>query len=169
MPPIKFKILATKLMRQIVDRKMQAVIRPFFALLGLIMIFDYCIGGKIYVEEVISINKSLQNYYNAGGNSHYSFHIETRNYNIPVTEDFASIAEEGQEMKIEISTFFSEVNSSELVKTGDKEVYSFRLFSGLLLPIFAVSILIFKHKKEGSVLLLVIQVVILFNLVYLLS
>lgn len=156
-------------MRPVIIIKAQTLIIALCALLASMMIIDYVLVGKLYVEEVISVNKSLERYYNAGGNSHYSFHIKTKSFNFPVSENFASLVKVGQEQKIEISLLFKEVNSAEIIKNGNKEIYSLRAFSGLILPIFILFILFYKRKKKFSVLILVIAVVTVFNLVYLLN
>ena len=152
-------------------KKARAFIMALCALFALIMIMDYGLSGKAYVEEIIAINKSFEKYYNAGRNAHYSFRIQTENHDFPVSESFASLAKAGQGLNIEVSPLFSEVNSTEILETGYKEVFSLRVFSGLVLPILVLLILAIGCKYGGKVstLVFVIEVVTVANLIFLLN
>lgn len=152
-------------------KKAQEAIMALCILLALIMIADYSLFGKTYTEEVTAINRSLESYYNAGGNSHHSFRIQTKNYNFPVSEHFASLSRVAQEMSVEISSLFGEVNSCELRGSGKKEVYSLRTFSGLILPLLVLLVMAFGYKYKGklSSLVFVMEVLTIANLLYLLN
>lgn len=159
------------MMPETLNKKAQAVIMALCALFALIMVMDYGLGGKTLVEEIIAINKSLEKYYNAGGNSHYSFSIQTENHDFPVPESFASLAKVGQELKIEVSPFFSEVNSSEILETEHKEVSSLRVLSGLVLPILVLLVLAIgcKYGRKVATLVFVMEAVTVANLIFLLN
>lgn len=140
-------------------------------LLALVMLVDFCFSGKTQVEEVISTHKNLERYHNAGGNSNFSFWIQTNTLRFPVSEHFASLAKEAQVLKINVSPIFREVNSYEILETGEKEVYSFRVFSGLLLPVLLlVGIgLGYSYKKKVSTFVFVVEALTIANLAYLLQ
>lgn len=143
----------------------------FCALLVLVMIVDYFFMGETLVEEVQAIHKSLEKYRNAGGNYHYSFSIQTKAHEFSVSESFASLAKEGQELKIEVSPLFNEVNSVKIIETGNKEIHSLRIFSGLIFPTIALLIVIlgFRYGAKVSILVFVIEAGTIANLLYLLN
>jgi predicted PurR-regulated permease PerM len=152
-------------------KKTQALTMALCAFLALIILIDYGFGGKSFVEEIVSVDTSLQKYYNAGGNSHFSFRIQTANYEVPVSESFASLAEEGQELKVEISPLFGEVNASEILKAGHKEVYSLRLLSGLLLPILTLLVLAigYRYKEKASTVVFVMEALTVADFIFVLN
>lgn len=153
------------------QKKAQKVIMGSCALLALIMIVDYSFWGKVIAEDAVAIKLSKERYFNAAQNFHYSFKLRTENHIFPVTENFASLTGEGQELHIEVSPFFYEVNWYENPEIGIKEVYSLRLFSGLTGPLIMLFVLAlgFKWEEKISTLVFVIEAVAIANLIFLLN
>lgn len=150
-------------------KRTQFIITVLYIFLAIIMIIDYALVGKTDIEEVLVVNKSFEKYYNAGGNSHYSYKIRTKNYKFSVSKSFALSAKDSQEIRIKVSPLFKEINSAEIIKTKYKEVYSLRLLSGLIFPILAILILAIGYRyKKISTLVVITKVIIIANFIYLL-
>lgn len=140
------------------------------SLLALTMILDYSLFSKTLVEKVVATQKSYESYYNAARNAHYSYHLQAESFDFSVSEYFASKAQVGQEIKIEVSPIFREVNSYSLSHTGH-EVYSLRRFSGLILPILILLTLAigYKYGNKFSTLSFMMEALTIANLIYLLN
>lgn len=141
------------------------------SLLALTMILDYSLFSKTLVEKVVKTQQSYENYYNAARNAHYSYRLQAESHDFSVSEIFASKALVGQEIKIEISPIFREVNSYSLSNTGYKEVYSLRRFSGLIFPILILLTLAigYKYGEKLSTLTFIMEALTIANLIYLLN
>jgi hypothetical protein len=141
-----------------------------FVLLSLVIITDYVLPGKIIRTEVTALQKERQQYYNAGGNSHYSYRLVTNTNQFLVTEGFAETVQVSEEVEYSVSPIFREVNWYRLPKSDDKCYHSLRITSGLVLPLLvAIAIFIaFTVKKNLSILIFVLQVLLIADLVFLL-
>ena len=139
------------------------------ALLALVTLLDFALPGTIYTEEVTRVQKKKQRYYNAGGNSHNSYEVVTPKHQFSVAEDIAKSAE-GKSMSYTVSLLFQEVNSYSILPAQDRSIYSFRLISGFVLPLLlllAIGIK-FRFKKDLSILLFVLQLLVVGNFIWLL-
>ncbi|PHN95829.1 hypothetical protein CSC81_18395, partial [Tenacibaculum discolor] len=86
-----------------------------------------------------------------------------------VEEDIAKSAE-GKSMSYTVSLLFQEVNSYSILPSQDRSIYSFRLISGFVLPLLlllAIGIK-FRFKKDLSILLFVLQLLVVGNFIWLL-
>ncbi|KGO07900.1 hypothetical protein NV36_00370 [Dokdonia donghaensis DSW-1] len=130
---------------------------------------DFALPGKMYTEEVSRVQKKKQRYYNAGGNSHNSYEVVTPKHQFSVAEDIAKSAK-GKSMSYTVSLLFQEVNSYSILPSQDRSIYSFRLVSGFVLPLLlllAIGIK-FRFKKDLSILLFVLQLLVVGNFIWLL-
>jgi len=138
-------------------------------LLALVILLDFALPGTVYSEQVVSVQKKKQRYYNAGGNSHNSYEVVTPKHQFSVAEDIAKSAE-GKSMSYTVSLLFQEVNSYSILPSQNRTIYSFRLISGFVLPLLlllAIGIK-FRFKKDLSILLFVLQVLIVGDFIMLL-
>lgn len=138
-------------------------------LISFIMVLDFTLPGKNFVEDVVSIKKEKQRYYNAAGNSHYSYKLISPKHHFSVSEDFAKSVE-NEKIKYSVSLLFQEINRYSNLSSEKGSIHSFRIASGLVLPlivIFAIFIA-YRCKKKMSTLLFVLHVVLLSNLIFLL-
>jgi hypothetical protein len=152
-------------------QKVKAITMAICALIAIVIIVDYSLSGTAHVEKVLSISRSLEKYYNAGGNSHYSYKIKTENHNFNASEEFATLVKKGQELKIGVYPIFQEVNSSVIIDNGHKETYSLRILTGLLLPLLALVIfgIGYKFGERVGTLVWVAEAALVVNFIYLLK
>jgi len=137
-------------------------------LIALIIIIDFTLPGKVYTEEIIDIKNEREKYYNAGGNSHSTYKVITSKHQFNVSEDFAESAEK-KKIKYSVSLIFKEINRYELFSSEKNEIYSFRMVSGLVLPLLVILALLIAYKYEDRIriLLFVLQITLLGNLIML--
>ena len=140
-------------------------------LVAIIILADFLYTGEIFIEEVNHIKKEHQRYYNAAKNSHLSYRVNTDKHSFNVTEDFAKKIEIGEKINYTVSKIFAEINSYSKIESNKKEVYSLRLFSGLILPILVIIIMVlsFYSKIKISSLVLIFQILLIGNLIFLIS
>jgi hypothetical protein len=137
-----------------------------FYSLALIFILDFSLTGKEIVTEVDFINSERQNYYNAGGNSHISYTVNTKEVQFVVSKEFAKKIKQGDFVTIKESILFNEVNSYRFNDLS--ETHSLRLFSGLILPLLVILIIIAQTKfhLKISALSLIFKIMLVGNLIY---
>ncbi|WP_026464255.1 hypothetical protein [Adhaeribacter aquaticus] len=151
--------------------KIGSAIMVISGLLAIAMLIDFIIKGEISVEKIQTINQRKESYHNPAGYYHISWNIQTENHDFNISESFGLQAKQGQEIQVKISPIFKEINSVKNLETGKEEVYSLRIFSGLLLPVVVLITLAigFKLKEKASTIVFVIEVIIFANLIYLLN
>lgn len=140
-----------------------------FILLALVIVLDFSLPGITYTDKVIDIKKELQQYYNAGGNYHYSYRVFTGKHNFSVSEGFAQTVQRKQKIQYQVSLLFKEVNSYRLTTSERKSTYLLRILSGLVVPLLAIVVLALGHKhgSKMSILIFVIQVLLVADLIFL--
>lgn len=137
-------------------------------LLALVVLIDFTLPGKVFIEDVIKVERKREKYYNAGGNSHISYKVITSKRQFSVSEDLAKSVEKKQ-IEYSESLIFKEVNRHKLVSSEKSTIYSFRLVSGLILPLIVIIMILiaYIYKKEMSILIFVLQVLLIGNLIIL--
>jgi len=135
-----------------------------------IILIDFIIPGTAFVDEEVSITRNIEKYYNAGGNSHNTYEVITSQHQFSVSEDFAKLVSD-QKIKYSVSLIFKEINRYGLYTSEKSEIYSFRIASGLVLPLLVIVALVIAYKYEGriNILLSVLQIVLLLNLILLMQ
>lgn len=141
-----------------------------FAVISLIMIADFVIPGNHITDEIVEVKSERQQYFNAGGNAHYSYKVITNQHEFLVEERFSELVEDGEQIEYSISRIFKEINWYTLLSPRNKSHYSLRIMSGLILPLLVIIIMFasFKLKKRMSLLTFVLQILLLANLAFLL-
>jgi hypothetical protein len=136
---------------------------------ALIILIDFTLPGKIYTEEVESVEKKRQQYYNAARNYHYSYELVTSKHNFVVSEDFVKSVE-NKPVKYSVSLIFNEINKYGLESSKENTTHSFRIASGLVLPLLVIFIITFayKYNRKMNILIFVLQIVLLANFILLL-
>lgn len=136
-------------------------------LISLLIITDYVLPGTEFVDTVVAIKKERQQYYNAAGNSHFSYKLVTNKHDFLVSESFARTIKEHQEIRYTTSKLFSKVNSYSSF-TSKSTLHSLRLFSGLIFPLIAVFIMgiAYRFNKKWDILIFVTFVALIVNLVF---
>ena len=135
-----------------------------------VILIDFILPGKVFTEEIINIEKERQQYYNAARNYHYSYKVVTSKHHFSVSEDFAKYVQ-SQKIKYSVSFIFKEVNRYGLLSSKKSSIYSFRIVSGLILPLLVIFTIVvaYKYKKRLSILIFVLQVTLLANLIILMQ
>ena len=144
--------------------KIQLLLYGITIIIALIILIDFTLSGKVFKEDVIKVERNRETYYNAGGNSHISYKVITSKHQFSVSENFAKSVENKQ-IEYSESLIFKEINRHKIVSSGKSTIYSFRIVSGLVLPLIVIiTILIaYIYKKKISILIFVLQVLLLSN------
>lgn len=150
--------------------KIRLSINVAFVLAALVILVDFMLPGSIINEEIIGVQKEEQQYYNAAGNSHYSYQVVTSEHEFSVTEEFAESLQDHDKIEYSVSQVFKEVNWYSQPSPENKATYSFRTMSGLVLPLLMLlSILVaYRFKKNIGILVFVLQALLIADLVFLL-
>ena len=137
--------------------------------LALAILMDFSLPGKTLTEEIISIDKNKQSYYNAGGNFHYVHTIKTTNHKFPVSEVFAK-SHKDKNISFTTSLIFDEINEYSSPTYKNSSQYSLRIAYGLILPLIVILVLLvsLKLKKRMDTLVFVLQAVLVADLIFLL-
>ncbi len=140
-----------------------------FILASLVILADFIIPGRVVIDDIIDVKKDRQQYYNAARNYHFSYRLITSTHNFSITEDFAKGINNDQKIEYAVSRIFKEVNHYQLFNSGNREIYSLRIFSGFVIPLLLIIIIgfAFKYEKKISVLIFVIQVLVIADLEFL--
>jgi hypothetical protein len=150
--------------------KLRLGLHSLFLLASMLILTDFLLPGSVGVEEIIDVRKEKQQYYNAARNYHFSYKVFTPTHNFSITEDFAKEIKNNQQIEFTVSPIFKEINSYRLLNSGNREIYSLRVFSGLVIPLALILVtgLAFKYEKKMSILIFVIQVLVIADLLFLL-
>lgn len=152
-------------------QKLKLIFLVVCTLLSLIIILDFSIASAPITEKVVEVGATMESYNNAGGSSHFSFRVRTENHHFSVSESLATSLAEGDTLKLSISPLFNEMNTVQITQTGESEIYSLRLLSGLILPLLIVFVLTLGYKfgSKWSNVVFVFEVLAFADLVYLMN
>lgn len=150
-------------------QKVEVYIYPIVVLMALVVIIDYILPGQVVTDEILEVRSKRQQYYNAARNYHYSYMIITSEDQFYVSEDFAEIVTEHDDVSYSRSSIFREVNWYRLSLSQDKTTYPLRLLLGLILPLLAIASVAYdyRNKRNFGILFFVLQVLLLADLILL--
>ncbi len=142
-----------------------------FTLAALIILVDFISPGTIINDEIINVQRELQQYNNAAGSSHYSFKVITNEHEFLVTEDFTKLKLVNKNIEYSVSRIFKEVNWYRLLLSENKSFSSLRIVSGLILPLLAIisMFITYRYKKEMGLFIFILQVVLIADLIFLIT
>ena len=151
--------------------KIQQITYSIFVLIALVILADFAVPGSKHEQDIVEVKRERQNYYNAGGNYHYSYKVMTDDRRILVSEEFAHIIEEDDRIEYTVSPVFKEVNWHRLDASGKKSYYSLRLASGLVLPILTIIaiVLFYRYNKGRAPIVFILQVLLFGDLIMLIT
>lgn len=146
-----------------------SVINALFILIAFLIIGDFILPGAEYNDEIMSIQKERQDYFNAARNYHYSTEVVTTQHRFSVSEEFGLTAKEKDEIEYSVSQLFNEVNWYRSTSSQSKSFYSLRMMSGLIIPLSLLISLfvVYRLKKNLSTLVFVLKLLILADLIFL--
>ena len=139
-------------------------------LVSLLILADFFIPGTTHHQEITRVEKARQQYYNAAGNSHYSFRVISPTHSFPVSESLGTALYSGDSISFQTSPVFAQINWSQTQASEQKHRHSLRLFSGLILPLLCIILITLIHRKgwKADTFIFVLQVMLVADLVYLL-
>lgn len=145
--------------------KTKRLVYSLTLVIALVILMDFTLPGTLFTEYVTNIKKTRQNYYNAAGNYHYSYRVITPKHQFSVSRDFAKLVAD-KKVEYSVSLLFKKINSYRLQSSKKNEIYSFRIASGLVLPLLVIFTIViaYIYKRRISILLFVLQVLLLANL-----
>ena len=91
--------------------EMKKTLEILIYLLAILFVIDFLLPGTEITSKVSTIKQVKQNYYNAGGNSHFSYTVKTENENFIISKEFRNKITQGDTILIKKSKIFNEVNS----------------------------------------------------------
>ncbi|MBV42374.1 MAG: hypothetical protein CL834_05025 [Crocinitomicaceae bacterium] len=152
-----------------IDRK--AFLSLIFVLAALLILFDFGFPGKVVNDEIVCVQRKVQQHHNAARGFHYSHRLVTTERAFSVSEELAQRIEEGTPIVYSVSRFFDEVNWCKTTESETKAYFSLRWLSALFLPLLAVATMTLSHRYRGerdmSILVFVFQVLLLVDLLFL--
>lgn len=151
--------------------KIKLVVLLICALLSVVTLLDFDFDSGTFTEQIESFDQTRQRYYNAGGNSHKTFNIYTKSYEIQVTKGFYSTLQEGDLISVSQSLLFNEINKVWNPRNTMSETHSIRYFSGLVIPIVMLIVtgLAFKFRGKYETLIFVVCILTVANFIYILN
>lgn len=150
--------------------KLKSIVKYSFLVICLVILFDTYIPGKSHQSSIKSISINYEQYFNAGGNGHYSFSIVTEDHSFYIDEKEKDNFSKGNNISYRLSPIFNEIQQFES-ESYQGSVSSLRLYTGTLFPILFMLIILlsFKYDERMGIVLFVTQVAIIANLIYLLN
>lgn len=141
------------------------------ALIALVILIDFVLPGKVYNQEILSVKAKRQRNYNAAKNSHYSYRVQTPEHSFTIESKDAKSVQQQKSVTYAVSRVFQEVNWYQLPFSKVKTYYSFRKANGLALPflLLIALLLIYKSKKNLDNIVLILQLLVLADFVFLLN
>lgn len=140
-----------------------------FIMAAVIIIADLILPGSVINDEIINLQSERQQYNNAAGNYHYSYKVVTREHQFSVGEDFAGLIKGHEKIEYSVSRLFKEANWFRLFSSEKKAFYSLRIMTGLVVPLLSIIsvIVAYSYKKSIGILVLVLQVLLIADFIFL--
>jgi len=146
-------------------------IQSLSMLIALVILIDFITPGKIYTDIILDVKKERQQYYNAARNYHSSYKVFTKRFSFNIPRSLAKEVKLNKKITYTVSPIFKEVNYSSHIKSKNRNMYSLRLFTGLILPLMVILIIVlsFKYRNRIDILSFVFQISLIGDFIYLLQ
>ncbi len=153
------------------QQKLRLLLYTVFTFIAVVIIVDFVLPGRIINDKIINIKRERQQYNNAARNEHYSYKIITSEDQFSVTEDFAKLVKENEKIEYTVSPIFKEVNWYRLLSSENREFYSLRIMSGLVIPLLVIIAIFVSYLsiKNINILLFVLKILLILDLIYLMT
>lgn len=121
-------------------------IKLLAALVALVVLIDFAIPGKTFRQEITEVKTKHQQYYNAAGNSHLTYHAQTKRGEIMLSETVAREILPGDTLVFRESMLFHANNGfyAPKVEKASFSRHSMRWFAGLVFPIIILITMLYK-------------------------
>lgn len=151
------------------QQKLQLSLHAFMTIVAMVIIIDFAWSGRIINDEIVKLQKQLQQHNNASGNYHYSYKVITNEHQFWIDEDFAKLVEDQEKIEYSVSPIFEEVNWYSSLSSQNKSTYSLRILSGLVIPLLTIIAIVVCYRSRFNIGMLVflLQVLLIANLIYL--
>lgn len=151
------------------NTKLNIYSHKLFIAIALVILVDFLLPGKVINDEVISVQKSKQQYYNAARNYHYSYEVITNKTHFMASKDFAQSVKKNQPIKYAVSRLFNEVNWYKSLKDKNKSIHSLRIFLGLIFPLLTIIaiVLMYRFNKKIGSLVMMLKIILIIDLIFL--
>ena len=149
----------------------QKILQIASIVLCLAILADFLVLERDYEAEIVDIKKEYQQYYNAAGNHHFSYKIETAEHSFYTEEENLTTAKVGDPISYSVSILFKEVNQFRFKNTDEAYIPQLRLISGCVLPIVVLIIVLagLRFGNRLDVLVFIAQTLLLGDLIFLMS
>jgi len=151
--------------------KLRALAFTISVVVALVILIDFMLPGKVVMDKIIDVKRERQQYYNAAKNYHYTYKVITSKHHFFVTQEFAQIVENNQQIEYSVSLIFNEINRYGLPSSEDRDMYSLRIISGFIVPLMAIVAigLAYKYEERISTLVFVLIMLLIADLVFLMT
>lgn len=148
----------------------QKIFMALCAVLALLTLIDYRFSKNTTIDKIIDKTRSLENRYNVGRNYYYGYYLNTAERTINVSKEFQNNVVPNDDVEVEHSLLFNNINRITSVSSRAAEVYSLRIASGLVLPSLVLLILGIGYKLGNRIgtLVFIAEIVLLVNFYFLL-
>ena len=110
-----------------ISNRLLSVLKKIFVLIAILILVDFVWPGQVYLEDILDIQRTREQYYNAARNSHVSFKVFTPNTSFHVSKAFAKSQWKSQQIEYAISPIFKEVNWYQIVNAEKKRAVFFKV------------------------------------------
>jgi len=150
--------------------RLKKVFIYFCIVISAIILIDTLFLGQNRTEEITGLNEEYQSYFNAAGNGHSTFKVNTTNYAFYLSPESVEALSLNVQINLKTSSIF---NQPLYVINPDtsKEIVLLSGFTGLTIPAVVIlfMLLALKFKNRLGIITFVLQVALLINLAYLIQ
>lgn len=134
-----------------------------------VIIIDFLFPGEMVNDTVVKVERIRQSHHNASGNSHFSFTLVGEHHKFDITEDFANVIDENDEIRYSVSPLFKEVNRFKKVNATHASYFPLRVISGFVLPLLILLLFAAERIWNWGLknLQMVLAILLVVDLVYL--
>ncbi len=151
--------------------KASTIYHVVLIVVALIIIVDFSFPTTPMAVTVVDVKTTQQQYYNAGGNMHFSYSIITEDSSFSVSETFAREVQKKDTINVYRSIILNEVNAIKSTETDLQEIYSLRWFTGMIIPLVLLLLCIQKliGIKRLNTVFLIAQIIFFMNVAFLIT
>lgn len=149
--------------------KLRLWINSIIIIVSLIILTDFILPGKVVSDEIVMVKKEIQQH-KTSSKYHDSYKIITNTHQFSVSEDFVSLVSVKDNIVYSVSSIFNEVNWYRLLTTEKKDVYSLRIITGLIVPLFTIVLIVIANRFNYQIgtLVFLAHIFLIADLIYLL-
>ena len=130
---------------------------------------DFIYPGKTEKTVVMELKVEKEQYNNAAQNYHFSYSVRTEVGHFTVSKEFYDKVMKGDDLYLEKSVLFNEVNMATINNIGYSETHIMRWLSGGIFPAICLMIYLagLRFNRKVGTLVFVGQALLIGDIVYL--